>query len=444
MAAGAPQASATEQGLACGSRFDLIRKCASLALLIVGALALAAGPGAHAQEGESILPAGPAEPPPMPESSSDRLERVQREIDATRGREAELNAKSAEIEAEIAALQRRTVAIAEDIQRTEENLTVLETDKSALERKAFETRAALDAKRHRMAEIIGILERMGRNPPPALLVRPEDATAAARGAMLMSAVMPVLEREATAMKEALAEMTRLREEIAGKAKALGEETEKLAGLRREIEQTLKERKQLLAENAASLSLEKARLRELASESASISGFIRRLEERRKPLDPGDPNAPILVLSDAAKEASLRFRSQKGSLIWPAAGDIVSTFQASANLGGRSEGIILSTRAGAQVVAPADGRVDFADVYRGYGNLLIISAGDGYHILIAGLARLDAAFGQWVIAGEPIGVMGPAPGQEDRAAASELYVEIQKDGKAIDPKPWFASRGKVSG
>jgi septal ring factor EnvC (AmiA/AmiB activator) len=116
---------------------------------------------------------------------------------------------------------------------------------------------------------------------------------------------------------------------------------------------------------------------------------------------------------------------------------------------RSSGIVIETRAGAQVVSPMDGWIVFAGVFRSYGQILIINGGDGYHMLLAGLSQIDVQLGQFVLAGEPVGLMsGASRGGKAKppANAPVLYVELRKDGRSIDPDPWWASEGtqKVQG
>ena len=55
-------------------------------------------------------------------------------------------------------------------------------------------------------------------------------------------------------------------------------------------------------------------------------------------------------------------------------------------GGKTRGVFVATRAGAQVVTPADGHVEFAGPFRSYGQLLILNTGGGYHVLLAGLGK----------------------------------------------------------
>ena len=109
-------------------------------------------------------------------------------------------------------------------------------------------------------------------------------------------------------------------------------------------------------------------------------------------------------------------------------------------GTTSKGLTIRTRPDAQVVAPYDGQVVFAGLFRGYGQILIIEHSEGYHTLLSGLSRIDAVPGQWILAGEPVGVMGSREG-----SAPELYVELRRNGRPINPLPWLAlHNGKVSG
>ncbi len=102
----------------------------------------------------------------------------------------------------------------------------------------------------------------------------------------------------------------------------------------------------------------------------------------------------------------------------------------------AKGVTIATRSRAQVISPADGVVLFAGPFRGYGQLLIIEYGDGYHMLLAGMDRIDAAVGQSLLAGEPVGTMTDTN-------APELYVELRHEGQPINPLPWLTA-GKSKG
>jgi septal ring factor EnvC (AmiA/AmiB activator) len=111
------------------------------------------------------------------------------------------------------------------------------------------------------------------------------------------------------------------------------------------------------------------------------------------------------------------------------------------LGSKSRGIVLQTRHGALVTSPSDGTIVYAGEFRTYGQLLIINVGDGYHMTLAGLSQIDVQLGQFVLAGEAVGLMSSLPkGAKANSADSSpvLYIELHKNGRPIDPDPWWAA------
>jgi septal ring factor EnvC (AmiA/AmiB activator) len=142
---------------------------------------------------------------------------------------------------------------------------------------------------------------------------------------------------------------------------------------------------------------------------------------------------------ALQRASRPFSRAQGEMPFPARGKIVVRFGQNDDQQAPSKGITIETRGNAQVVAPYDGQVVFAGPFRGYGLLLIIEHGEGYHTLLAGMARIDGAVGQHLAKGEPIGVMGQIE------AKPLLYVEFRHNGQPVNPLPWLTARkAKVSG
>jgi septal ring factor EnvC (AmiA/AmiB activator) len=129
------------------------------------------------------------------------------------------------------------------------------------------------------------------------------------------------------------------------------------------------------------------------------------------------------------------------LIMPVRGQLVLAYgQRAIGADSVSKGISIQTRTRAQVVAPYDGQIVYAGEFRGYGQILIIEHGGRYHTLLAGLERIDAGAGQWILAGEPIGVMGSSQEQ-----FPELYLELRHAGQPVNPLPWLATTDdKVQG
>ena len=148
---------------------------------------------------------------------------------------------------------------------------------------------------------------------------------------------------------------------------------------------------------------------------------------------------------AEKQAAQRQAAQKpftraqGDMAMPARGRVTVKFNQTNEVGSPSKGISIETRSNGQVIAPYDGQVVFSGPFRGYGLLLIIEHGEGYHTLLAGMARIDSTVGQHVLTGEPVGVMGQSEGKP------LLYVELRHNGQPVNPLPWLTARkAKVSG
>ena len=90
---------------------------------------------------------------------------------------------------------------------------------------------------------------------------------------------------------------------------------------------------------------------------------------------------------------------------PVNGARIKEFGAPDGTGGTEKGLSIATRPGSQITAPCDGWVVYSGTFRNYGQLLILNAGGGYHVLLAGMERTSVDLGQFVVTGEPVAVMG---------------------------------------
>jgi septal ring factor EnvC (AmiA/AmiB activator) len=153
---------------------------------------------------------------------------------------------------------------------------------------------------------------------------------------------------------------------------------------------------------------------------------------------------VASLGDPGRLApAMAFVAAKGKLPLPVNGARIKEFGAPDGLGGVQKGVSVAARPGAQVTSPCDGWVVYAGPFRNYGQLLILNAGSGYHVLLAGMDRISVDLGQFVVTGEPVAVMGG--GSEEAAALADgagqqvLYVEFRKEGTPVDPGPWWATK-----
>jgi septal ring factor EnvC (AmiA/AmiB activator) len=178
---------------------------------------------------------------------------------------------------------------------------------------------------------------------------------------------------------------------------------------------------------------------------------------RTPARPGDEKKSsdsrpdLAALKDPGRlTPAVAFASAKGMLPLPVNGVRIREFNAPDGLGGSEKGLSIASRPGAQVTAPCDGWVVYAGPFRNYGQLLILNAGGGYHVLLAGMERISVDLGQFVVTGEPVAVMGGRVQTAGALASGSgqpvLYVEFRRDGTPVDPGPWWAASGieKVRG
>ena len=175
---------------------------------------------------------------------------------------------------------------------------------------------------------------------------------------------------------------------------------------------------------------------LESRAADMTELMAWLEEN-------EPDAGAESSGSAAVDGPVQvggkaetFSAAKGRIRWPAAGVVAAAYGETGPDGLAMRGVSLKVRPSAQITSPADGEIVFAGPFQGYGRLLILNPGEGYFVLIGGLARLDAAEGQHVLAGEPLGV-GPIAGENGAAA---IYIELRRNGAPVDPAKWFEPQG----
>ncbi|WP_428675085.1 murein hydrolase activator EnvC family protein [Roseibium sp.] len=394
-------------------------------------------------------------------------------IDRKKAREEELAALSRDIEIstdrqaaiarEIRALDRDRETLNAKIISTSDTIKGLETELSDTERRLRSlgenedaVKLSLIARRDVLAEVLAALQRIGRRPPPALAVRPSDALSAVRSAILLNAVMPELKVETEALAADLEELHRLKNVIAEEKNRLRGDAMRLAEEKSRLELLLSAKRQEHLKSVQVLEKEKKRAAELAEQAGSLEELIASLEKeidsareaaeksRKAALDAkGKASRSFDPFADPGRLApAIAFQDAKGQLPQPVAGTLLKDFGEEDEFGGETEGQSIATRPGSNVTSPADGWVVYSGPFRSFGQLLILNTGDGYHVLLAGMDRIDAELGQFVLTGEPVGVMGAT----QWASASTfglgstqpiLYVEFRKDGRAIDPTPWWA-------
>jgi septal ring factor EnvC (AmiA/AmiB activator) len=412
----------------------------------------------------------------------EQLTAVERKIDETAKTGAELDRQARAITDEVTRLQDASVDSARIAQDNEARLTDLEARIGMLAEQESRQQAALQTRQDHERQVLTGLLRLTENPPAAVLLSPGSPLDLARGAMLLGAVVPRIEAEARDIAVSLGQLRQTRARIAQERAEMAEHQAALDTERQRLDALMAQKRALEGETRERAQAAQQTLAALTAQAGDLKDLIQRVErdrerkldeERRRVADakakaereeaeraaaeakrlaetatrdkpsPGPGMAPAAPIPAVAHDTPAPGRTLRelqpgrSALLMPAAGEISKRFGDPEGFS-TSKGLTITTRVGARVVAPFDGRIMFAGPFKGYGQILIIDHGGGYHSLLAGMEQLDASVGQEVIAGEPLGTM-----RTD--GTPSLYLELRRQGQPINPLPWLAARdGKVSG
>jgi septal ring factor EnvC (AmiA/AmiB activator) len=395
--------------------------------------------------------------------SSDVIKQREQELEAARAQQKSAAELQEKLKADIAAigqdrskLNQQLIDIAASVRGVETRIGDAEARLRPLDAREQQIRTSLDARRSEIVEVLAALQRAGRRAPPALLVRPEDALQSLRTAMLLGSVVPEMRAQAERLVGDLSELISLRKTIAAERDQLAVDRDKLKGDQVRLASLVDERQRKQNAIEKDMEAEGARALMLARQADSLQGLIAKMEQDLKSAAKAAATASLQgapaalngklnlgALKDPGRlSPAVAFASARGLFALPVNGVKIRGFGGSDGVGGAEKGISLATRAGAQVTTPCDGWVVYAGPFRSYGQLLILNAGGGYHVLIAGMERISVNIGQFVLTGEPVATMGTTSQVASILAANAsqpvLYIEFRKDGTPIDPGPWWAA------
>ncbi len=440
---------------------------AALALVLSGAALVFP---AFGQVGPTAAPAkaAPASPPSPPtdlDAKKQELRGLEESMSAEDDKRHKMLADIESIRTDRVRLSAALIDTTQKVRDAELKVATVESRLDTMTGSEDAIKQSLQGRRGVIAEVLASLQRMGRKPPPAILVSPDDILSSIRASMLLGAVVPELRQEAEALASDLSDLQHLRQSISVEKDALAHEVAGLGEERQRLGALIEARQAAQAAAESALGGEQGRADDLARRATSLKDLVARMEgevasakragdaarnadeDRRKAAEADANSIKERVAAGPFRDPArlspaVGFADAKAMLFLPVAGRLYKTFGTPSEFGGEEKGLSLVTRPQAVVTAPADGWIAFSGPYRSYGQILIINAGDGYYIVLAGMGRVSVSPGQFVLAGEPVATMGD--GSVKTAAAIALgatepilYVEFRKDGMAIDPSPWWA-------
>lgn len=380
--------------------------------------------------------------------TAQQLEAIEQSLQSSTQKQVAI---ATEIEAAVKAqaeISEKLIDLAKTLGSQKKAIAEADARVKSLSSEAIVIRSDLAAKQDKLSELLAGLQRLEQNPPPALVVDPQDVLQALRGAMMFGAVVPEMRAQATDLKTKLNRLETIAAESELAKKDLNDAALALNLSQQELKALQSEKKIFAITAAKDLDAEKNRAETLAAQAKTLKQLLANLEaakieaEAKKTAEAkAREQAERLKLAAHSKPA-IAISEQLGKLAYPVQGDILKQFGDDNGLGSTLEGVAIATTAGQNVISPVDGRVEFAGPFRSYGQLLILNAGEGYLVLCAGMKQISAEIGQSIKAGEPLGIMGEGPssvaliGGEQELARPVLYVEFRKNNEPVDPALWW--------
>jgi murein hydrolase activator len=417
------------------------------------------------QRAATVQPPPPASSPGItaakPPTAPDGLKQSDRDLDTALAQQRASAENQLKLRSQIQALgqdrrkfNQQLIDTAARVREVEANINATQDRLDALDGQERLLQNSLDQRHAVIVEVLAALQRMGQQPPPALMVQPEDALTVVRTAITLGAVLPEMRAQADALAGDLSEMLNLRKQIVEQRDQLAGDLNLLG--REQLRMTLlideRQKMQSVAEQA--LTDERQRATDLAHQVDNIKDLIGKMEtsldsatraarEANRAITSDATQPELAALSDPGRLApAVAFADMRGHMHLPVNGVRIREFGGSDGVGGTQKGLSIAARAGGEITAPCDGWVVYAGPFRSYGQLLILNAGGGYHVLLAGMERISVDLGQFVLTGEPVAVMGGGPQASPIGTTGPkqpvLYVEFRKDGAPIDPSPWWAT------
>jgi septal ring factor EnvC (AmiA/AmiB activator) len=380
--------------------------------------------------------------------------RRKRRLEQIQAQQQELSRDKKLLATNRARMQARLIDTARSLRLSEKRLSDIEERLVQTRANIKEQREKLNDKSDQMSALLILLQGMSRQPPPIMITHSRDALNMIRSGMVLATFYEDVEKLARQLHAELAVL-----------EATQREAEKQEQ-RRRAEQVLNSRLKtqvdlLLVENREQLESTTSDLESLKSVAKIHMASLKSLEDVLPSLDDEvsrrsglgayeaelkhgtaeiSPDvSKVALLQPGRMKPSIPFSRARGLLPLPVQGKLLVKFADPLEDGVTSKGLHIETRPGAQVISPCDGWIVYAGPFRSYGQLLIINPGGGYHVVIAGMDRVEAITGQFVLAGEPIAAMGSEPrASEKTPARPNLYVEFRRDQQPIDPAPWWSA------
>lgn len=367
-----------------------------------------------------ILPFSVSAQSPVP--SAHPVQEIENELKTRKQHEKALKAELQSIKKNLESKKKKMIDVAANIKGNEQKLLNLEKRINEKENQQLAIESKLKDDRSAISDLILAMERMRRIPPEALIAKPGAPMETAQSAMLLESILPRINNRAEGLKADVEVLSGILKDLKTDRDSVIKTSKQLEISRKKLSKLLSERENLLTKTSKDIKKEQAELKRISREAKNLRDLVARIERKQREEEKRAKNTPT---RRAVKRTPV---PKAGQSQLPSSGVIKIGYGNSDDIGAVSQGLKIETPKNAIVVAPMGGVVDYAGIFKGYGQIIILKHQKGYHSLIAGLAKIDTVVGRAVNAGEPIGKMGVADGNQPPT----LYYELRFKGNPVNP------------
>lgn len=369
--------------------------------------------------------------PPVPSSKPADLKTLSKELEHETEQKRTLEKQAKEIDQELSNTKEKLISIAKEVHANEEKLKSYQKRITSLEIRKSILVDNLNKDRLSISRLILALERIRRMPPEAMLASPETPYKTAQSAMLMSEILPAIDKHANKLEENLETLTTVSNELETEQLALVKNSEKLKQQHEEITKLVTQRKKLYANINDDLKAHELSIQKISLQAKNLKELVEKIKKEEK--KERERKKAAIIARHSLPQKTVK---SDGSVRLPISGIIRTHYRQTDKLGAKSKGITIEGRPAALVVSPMNGRIQFTGSFKRYGNIVIIEHANGYHSLVAGLDTINSVIGDTVKSGEPIGLLP----NSTLIPRPTLYYELRKNGKAVNPSVKFADLG----
>ncbi len=342
--------------------------------------------------------------------TDDDLHQVEQQLKQQKVQATALDQKEKKAAEDLRALKEQLVKATAAFQDKQSEQAELEDRLAALEKETSNRSSTLSTTRARLAVLTEALVRLSRQPPESYLLKDKLTDDQFHRSILLRSILPQLQAETDHAAHELSDLENLRRQTAEQKRLVLAARQNLAWQRNNLDEMVKTRQGLLQKTIEQKAATAKQLAALAEEAKDLRQLLDKISPPK-----GMPEAPDTP------------PNLQTGLKLPVSGRISRHFGALDTYGVAGQGLTLTGAPESPVVAPRDGRVVFAGPFRGYGQIIILQHGGGYHSFLAGFGRIDADMGETVKTGEPLGVL---PGTS--TTQPELYFEWRHNGEPVNP------------